>query len=68
MYNVQKVPEIVSSGTYTLYKKSSILSFKKSRIFHLNILGTRQAIIHNRITEKSLARSDEVTSSHTAPW
>ena len=49
-----KVPEIASSGTYTLYRMSSTLSFQNNRIFHLNSVGTRQATIHNRITEKSV--------------
>ena len=62
-----RVPEIASSGTYTLYRKSSILFFQSNCIFHLNIVGTRQATIHNRITEKSVARNDEVISSHTCP-
>ena len=60
-----RVPEIASSGTYTLYRKSSIRFFKYNCTFHLNIVGTRQATIRNRITEKSVARSDRVTSSHT---
>ena len=52
-------------GHYNLYRKSSILFFQSNRIFHLNIVGTRQAPIRNSMTEKSVARSDSVTSSHT---
>ncbi len=48
-----------------LYKKSSIPFFPSNRIFHLNIVGTRQAIIRNKMTEKDVARNDEVISSHT---
>jgi len=59
------VPEIASSGTYILHRMSSILFFQNNCIFHLNSVGTRQATIHNSITEKSVARSDGVTSSNT---
>ena len=52
-------------GHLHLYRMSSILFFQNNCIFHLNIVGTRQATIRNRITEKSVARSDGVTSSHT---
>ena len=61
------VPEIVSSGTYTLYRMSSILFLQNNCIFLLNIVGTRQATIHNSITEKSVARSDGVTSTTLGP-
>ena len=50
-----RVPEIASSGTYTLYKKSSILFFQSNCIFHLTIVGTRQATIYYKITENSVA-------------
>jgi hypothetical protein len=33
----------------------------------LNIVGTRQASIHNKIAEKGVSRSDGVTSRHTCP-
>ena len=59
-----KVPEIASSGTYTLYRKSSILFFQSNCIFHLNIVGTRQATIRNKMTVKGVARNDEVISRH----
>ena len=62
-----RVPEIVSSGTYNFCEKSSILIFPSNCIFHLNVVGTRQATIRNRMTEKSVARNDEVISSHTCP-
>ena len=47
-----RVPEIASSGTYTLHRMSSILFFQNNCIFHLNIVGTRQATIRNSITER----------------
>jgi len=47
-----KVPEIVSSGTYKLCRMSFILFFQSNSIFHLNNVGTRQAIIRNSITER----------------
>jgi len=59
-----KVPEIVSSGTYTLYRKLSILFFSSNCIFHLNVVGTRQAKIHNKVTEQDMHRNDEVISMH----
>ena len=67
--NVQRarVPEISSSGTYTLHRKASIIFFQSNCIFHLSIVGTRQAINRNRITEKGEARSDEVASCLTCP-
>ena len=55
MYNLQECP--IESHLF--------VSFKHNCIFHLNIEGKRQATIRNRITEKSVARSDGVTSSHT---
>ena len=65
MYNVQECLKLyLRALTLTI----SILSFKRNSIFHLNVEGTLQAIIHKRITEKGMARSDEVTSSHNAPW
>ena len=67
-YNQRRaiVPEIVSSGTYNLCRKASILFFWSNCIFHLNI-RTRQVCNQNKITGKSVARSDGVTSSHTCP-
>ena len=46
-----RVPEIAPSGTYSLHRMSSILFFQNNCIFHLNIVGTRQATIRNRITK-----------------
>jgi len=62
-----RVPEIAFSGTHNLYRKSSILFFQNNRILRLNIVGTRQAIIRNRMIEKGVASSYGVTSSHTCP-
>ena len=54
-----RVPEIASSGTYTLHGMSSILFFRNNCIFHLNSVGTQQATIRNSITENSVARNPQ---------
>lgn len=49
-------------GHLLLFQKLSILFFQSNRIFHLSIVGTRQATIYNNMTEKATSRNDEVIS------
>ena len=64
VYNVPECPKLYLRALTRLYKKPCILFFQNNRIFHLSIVGTRQANIRNKMAEKIVSRSDKVTSRY----